>query len=118
MVECIYPLPLNRSTSEQLTSELIHKYWLYIKLHFKFKLKYNPRVFDYNNVICIYYDDFWFRITINYKINIRKVNNYIDEEFVYKRLSEIMGIILEYYPNIYKNKLSKCIQKIMADKTL
>lgn len=101
MREYVYPNPLMKSTEERLDTDLIYTYWLYIKLHLQFKLKYKPKFIDYNHVVCVMYDDFWFRITENYKIDIIKANKNAYEEVIEKRLNEVMDIIKKYYPKIY-----------------
>jgi len=98
----IFPKVLSKATNERITDELKQKYWNYIKLFFKFKLKFKPVVTDYNHVVCIDYKEygFWFRITENYKIEV--IHNKCDKEFMENRIQEIKHIVKKYYPNIYK----------------
>lgn len=73
----------------------------YIKLHFKFKLSDNPEFIDYGILKSIYYKGFWFRITNNYKIDIRIDNKNTDYKIIKEKLEEITKIIQKYYPDLY-----------------
>ena len=109
----IFPKVLSKATNERITDELKQKYWNYIKLFFKFKLKFKPVVTDYNHVVCIDYKEygFWFRITENYKIEV--IHNKCDKEFM-ENVSEILKpkskpFTAQVYPAYRSDRYDLCV---------